>query len=546
MKSQKVCITAALLYANGPVHLGHMVEYTQADIAARFYRMLGHKTTYICGSDAHGTAIMLSAEKRGITPEALIEEIHQEHSKDMADFHVQFDNFGSTHSPENQELANTLFQRLEAAGDITRKTISQAYDAEHQMFLPDRYVKGTCPSCKTEDQYGDNCENCGASYTPTDLINPLSVLSGKPPARKETEHLFFELDKHRDFLLKFLDSSAVPDSSTNKLKEWFGEALRAWDISRDAPYFGFPIPGNEGKYFYVWFDAPIGYMASHQSLAKRDPSVDFDETWKADSTTKLIHIIGKDIVYFHALFWPTVLKQAGYRIPNQIQVHGYLTINGTKMSKSRGTFITARQYLDQLNPEYLRYYFAAKLSASTEDIDLNLEDFRTRVNADLVGKFVNIASRCAGFISKHFDGQLASELHDALGFDEAVAAGEVISKYYITFQYSKAMREIMQVADKANQYIDHHKPWVLAKEKPVSAEVQAITTQGLNLFKLLATYLKPVLPKTVEQIEAFLNCGELSWANRSEPLLNHKINPFKPLLTRITPEAIEALTDGSS
>lgn len=541
MKSQKICITAALLYANGPIHLGHMVEYTQADIFARFHRLMGHQVTYLCGSDAHGTPIMLSAEKKGIAPEELIAQIRDEHAKDLADFHVALDQFGSTHSPENQALANTIFERLNAAGDITRKTISQAYDAERDMFLPDRYVKGGCPNCKAPDQYGDNCEVCGASYSPTDLIDPASVLSGKAPVLKETEHVFFELNKHRDFLLEFLDSGAVPESVANKLKEWFDGDLRAWDISRDAPYFGFQIPGTEDKYFYVWFDAPIGYMASHKGLEKTGGELGFDETWLADSDTRLVQIIGKDIVYFHALFWPTVLKQANFRIPSHIQVHGYLTINGTKMSKSRSTFITARKYLEQLNPEYLRYYFAAKLNATNEDIDLNLEDFKTRVNADLVGKFVNIASRCAGFISKHFDGQLADSLHDPDAFTHAVAAGEQIAELYQSFQYSKAMREIMQLADLANQYIDHHKPWVLAKEKPVSAEVQAITTQGLNLFRLLAIYLKPVLPKTIEQVEVFLNGGELTWENRHEPLLNHSINKFKPLLTRITPEDIEAL-----
>jgi methionyl-tRNA synthetase len=517
-----------------------MVEYTQADILARTYRLLGHSTRYICGSDAHGTPIMLSAEKRGTPPEELIAEIREQHLANLNQFLIEIDSFASTHCAENQELATTIFERLEQNGDISRKTISQAYDADHDMFLPDRYVKGSCPNCKAEDQYGDNCEVCGASYSPTDLLNPISVLSNTPPTYRETEHLFFELNKHRDFLLEFLDSGAVPTASANKLKEWFGDDLRAWDISRDAPYFGFKIPGTEDKYFYVWFDAPIGYIASSKQLAERDDNFNFDATWNADSKTQLIQIIGKDIVYFHALFWPTILKQANYRIPSKLHVHGYLTINGEKMSKSRGTFITASKYLEQLDPEYLRYYYAAKLSATAEDIDLNLEDFRIRVNSDLVGKFVNIASRCAGFIRKQFDGQLAVELPDPAGFDAAVAAGESIKECYLNLQYSKAMREIMQLADKANQYIDHHKPWVLAKEKPGSEEVQAITTQGINLFKLLATYLKPVLPKTAAAVEAFLDT-ELNWDNRCEPLLNHTINKFKPLLTRITPEDIEAL-----
>lgn len=542
----KICITAALLYANGHAHLGHMLEYTQADIATRYYRLLGHDVTYVCGNDAHGTAIMLSAEKQGISPEQLIEKIHAEHLQDMTDFAVEFDYFGTTHSDENREMANLMFERIEAAGGISRKIISQAYDAEHEMFLPDRYVKGTCPHCKAEDQYGDNCEVCGSSYAAADLLNPFSVLSGKAPIYKETEHLFFELNQHRDFLLEFLSSNAVPEQSANKLKEWFNEDLRAWDISRDEPYFGFPVPNHDGKYFYVWFDAPIGYVSAHQALAKQNPHIDFDATWKPGSDTQLIHFIGKDIVYFHALFWPAVLKQAGFRTPSKINVHGYVTINGAKMSKSRGTFITARKYLDHLDPEYLRYYYAAKLNNSTEDIDLNLADFQARVNADLVGKFVNIASRCAGFITKHFDGKLAEELHDPAGFTAAVTAGDNISEHYATLQYSKAMREIMQVADLANQYIDQHKPWVLAKEKPVSAEVQAIATQGINLFKVIATYLKPVLPITTKKIEAFLNIDELTWDNRAEPLLNHNINKFQPLLSRIAPEAIEALTSVES
>lgn len=541
MEENNICITAALLYANGPVHLGHMVEYTQADILARMYRLLGRQVTYIGGSDAHGTPIMLSAEKRGISPEALITEIRQQHIDDLTDFLVQMDSFGSTHSPENEALANLIFERLKEKGSIHRKIISQAYDSDHALFLPDRYVKGGCPSCKAENQYGDNCEVCGASYSPNDLINPLSVLSGKPPIYKETEHLFFELNQHRDFLLQFLDSGAVPTASANKLKEWFKGDLRAWDISRDAPYFGFKIPGTKDKYFYVWFDAPIGYMASYQQLAEKDKTVHFDETWNKNSQVSLIQFIGKDIVYFHALFWPAILKDAEFRVPSKLHVHGYLTINGEKMSKSRGTFITARKYLEHLDPEYLRYYYAAKLNATTEDIDLNLEDFRSRVNADLVGKFINIASRCAGFIHKQFEGKLACELHDPSQFDASVALGESIKDYYLSLQYSKAMKEIMQLADLANQYIDHHKPWLLSKENPHSPLIQAICTQGINLFKLLSTYLKPVLPKTVSAVEDFLNCDELNWDNRREPLLNHTINQFQPLLTRVMPEDVEAL-----
>lgn len=542
MPRKKICITAALLYANGPVHLGHLIEYIQADMATRFHRLVGDDVRYLCGSDSHGTPIMLAAQKRGISPEQLIEEVHADHAADMKTFSVEFDHFSTTHSDENQALVETIFKRLDAKGGISRKSISQAFDPEHNMFLPDRYVKGDCPRCGASDQYGDNCEACGASYSPCDLKNAVSVLSGKPPESKSTEHLFFELESHRNFLLKWLESDAIPESCANKLKEWFDDELRAWDISRDAPYFGFSIPGTTDKFFYVWFDAPIGYMAADHQLAKKTNRDDWQADWQPDSDTQLIQFIGKDIMYFHALFWPTVLQEAGFRLPTALRIHGYLTVNGKKMSKSRGTFITAKQYAEQLNPEYLRYYYAAKLAPTTEDVDLNFEDFRQRVNADLVGKFVNIASRCAGFISKHFDGKLASALPDVAGFEQAVAAGEKIAAHYEKAEFAKAMREIMQLADLTNQYIDQQKPWIIAKEKPVSDQVQAIATQGINLFRVLSTYLKPVLPETIKEVELFLNDGELTWESRSTPLLDHTINRFKPLLTRITPEDIEALS----
>ena len=538
---RQILVTAALPYANGPIHLGHMVEYTQADIWVRFQRLRGHSCLFLCGDDAHGTPIMISAQKQGITPEALIDKTHGEHTRDFADFLIGFDNFHSTHSPENRELAESIYQRLKENGDIFTREISQAFDPVKNMFLPDRFIRGECPRCNAADQYGDVCESCGATYSPTELINPVSTLSDTQPIEKTSEHFFFSLDKYTDLLQQWIKDGHLQPHVANKLKEWFTEGLKPWDISRDAPYFGFEIPDAPGKYFYVWVDAPVGYMASFKNLLKTRPDLNFDDYWGNNSTAELYHFVGKDIVYFHALFWPAILHAAKFRLPTAVFVHGYLTIDGQKMSKSRGTFITARHYLEHLNPEYLRYYFAAKLSPQVEDIDLNLHDFAKRVNSDLVGKYVNLASRCAGFISKKFDGQLSAQLPEPELFNEFVTAGETIAEHYESLNYNKAVRTIMALADRANQYIDQQKPWVLAKEVGKEAQVQAACTQGLNLFKLLTTYLKPILPVTAENVETFLNTAPLDWQHRHDPLLNHTINRFKPLMQRIPPEVIEQL-----
>jgi len=537
-----ILMTIALPYANGLIHLGHMVEAIQGDIWARYQRLCGNPCLFICGSDAHGTAVMISAEKQGVSAEELVESTRKDHLHDYQQFLISFDNFYTTHSPENQKLTNEIYAKLVANGDISKRTISHAFDPEKQMFLADRFIKGTCPRCNANDQYGDNCESCGATYAVSELKNAKSTFSNATPIEKDSEHYFFDLSKYTDMLHQWIHSDKhLSTPVANKLNEWFGESLREWDISRDAPYFGFEIPNAPGKYFYVWLEAPVGYMASLVNLIEKRPEINFDHYWNKKSTTELYHFIGKDIVYFHSLFWPAMLYSAGYRLPTSIFVHGYLTINGTKMSKSRGTFITAKQYLAQLDPEYLRYYFAAKLNNQVEDIDLNLEDFALRVNSDLVGKYVNLASRCAGFINKKFEGMLADQLHDKTLFEEAASAGDSIAKHYESMNYNQAMREIMAVADRANQYIDHHKPWSLAKEEGKEFEVQLICTQGLNLFKLLTTYLKPVLPKTAEKVEAFLNTTPLTWDSKNEALLKHNINQFIPLMQRVTAEQLEAI-----
>jgi methionyl-tRNA synthetase len=534
-----ILVTIALPYANGQIHLGHMVEAIQADIWVRAQRLQGHQCLFISGNDAHGTAVMLSAEHHEVTPQQWVNQIHQDHSRDFSAFDVDFDNFHSTESEENKLLSESVYQSLLDRGDIVKRVISQAFDAEKQLFLSDRYIKGECPKCGAADQYGDNCEQCGATYSPMELKNPRSVLSDSVPIEKDSEHHFFVLENHRELLEAWVDSGALQSAVANKLKEWFNESLRDWDISRDAPYFGFEIPGSPGKYFYVWLDAPIGYIASTQHYAEKN-QLDYHRYWSADSDAELIHFIGKDIIYFHALFWPAMLQGAGYRLPNKVQVHGYLTVNGQKMSKSRGTFITASDFAQYINTDCLRYYYAAKLNNQIEDIDLNFEDFMARVNADLVGKFVNLASRCAGFIHKKFDDQLADQLHDEALFNEFVAAGESIATLYDELQFSRCMREIMKLADRANQYIDQHKPWVLAKDELQLELVQLVCTQGLNLFALLATYLQPVLPKTTAMIEEFL-LDDLAWQTLAEPLLATKINKFKPLMQRITAEDIAKL-----
>jgi len=541
-------VTSALPYANGPIHMGHLVEYIQTDIWVRYQRLVGNDCTYVCASDAHGTPIMLSARKAGIDPEQLVTRFHTEHEHDLSAFFVEFNNFYTTHSDENREIVEQIYARLKAGGLIEKRTIEQAYDEQEGMFLPDRFVRGTCPNpkCGAEDQAGDNCEVCGHTYSPSDLIDPKSVLSGTAPTLRESEHYFFLLGEFEDSLREWIAAGHVSQSVARKLDEWFETGLQDWDISRDAPYFGFKIPGTEDKYFYVWLDAPIGYMASLMNLSrKNDGNPDLDTFFAADSKTELYHFIGKDIVYFHTLFWPAVLEGAGYRKPTGVFAHGFLTVNGQKMSKSRGTFIAAATYLEELNPEYLRYYYAFKLGPGIDDIDLNLEDFITRINSDLVGKFVNIASRCAGFITRNFDGRLADELDNPALFDEFIAAGDAIQIAYEERKFSQAMRDIMKLADRANQYIDEHKPWQLIKDETQLPRVQAVCTQGLNLFRILMTYLKPTLPGITTAAEEFLNAGPLTWNNRCEPLLGVNINAFKPLITRIDEKAVARMVEKS-
>jgi methionyl-tRNA synthetase len=548
---RKILVTSALPYANGAIHMGHMVEYIQTDIWVRFQKMQGHQCTYVCADDAHGTPIMLRAQNEGITPEELIARVKQEHEADFAAFEIGFDNFHSTHSDENRELAETIYTRLKEAGHISTRTIEQAYDPVKEMFLPDRFLKGTCPRCGAEDQYGDNCEVCGATYSTSELINPVSVVSGATPIQKESEHYFFKLPEFDAILKEWTHTGHLQSEVANKLSEWFDAGLQEWDISRDAPYFGFEIPGAEDhsgnkKYFYVWLDAPMGYFASFKNLCDRSKASghegpDFDEYLKEDSDTELYHFIGKDIIYFHALFWPAILNGAGLRTPTAIYAHGFLTVNGQKMSKSRGTFINARNYLDHLDPEYLRYYFAAKLSNRVDDIDLNFEDFMARVNSDLVGKVVNIASRCAGFISKKCDGKLSDTCSEPELYQRFVAAGEQIAELFEQREFGHAMREIMVLADVANQYIDEQKPWVLAKDENTTVQAQAIYSTGVNLFRVLMSYLKPVLPVMAEKVETFLNIEPMTWTNISQPLCKHTINKFKPLMIRVEQEKIDAM-----
>lgn len=542
---REILVTSALPYANGSLHLGYMVEAIQTDIWVRFQRLHGAHCLYVCADDTHGTPTMLRAQSEGITPEALVGRYHQEHCDDLKDFHIGLDNFYTTHSEENRELANAIYASLAAGGHITRRHIKQFYDPEQAMFLPDRFIRGECPYCHAQDQYGDSCESCNRTYSPTDLINPISAVSGATPVLKESEHLFFNLPEFESMLREWTQAGHLQPEVTNKLEEWFETGLKEWDISRDAPYFGFEIPGEPGKYFYVWLDAPIGYLASLKNLCQTQQHLEFESYTKADSKKEMYHFIGKDITYFHALFWPAMLYGSGLRTPTGVFVHGFLTVDGQKMSKSRGTFIMARTYLDHLNPEYLRYYFAAKLGGGVDDIDLNFDDFLQRVNADLVGKVVNIASRCAGFINKRFNGQLSPELHNKSLFKTFSAARETIAREYEAREYSRAMREIMALADRANQYIDEHKPWVIAKEPGREEALQAICTMGLNCFRILITYLKPVLPVMAEKAETFLNIEPLSWDDVTSPLVNHTINPFKPLMTRVEKEHIDKMIEES-
>ena len=543
--ARKILVTSALPYANGSIHLGHMLEYVQTDMWVRFQKMRGQQCIYVCADDAHGSAIMLRAEEEGISPEQLIENVHAEHSADFADFLVDFDNFYTTHSEENRELAEQIYQRLKAAGHIAVRSVSQYYDPDKGMFLADRFIKGTCPECATPDQYGDNCEKCGATYRPTQLKEPYSAISGATPVLKESEHYFFKLPNFQSMLKEWTRSGTLQDSVANKLAEWLDAGLQEWDISRDAPYFGFEIPGAPGKYFYVWLDAPIGYMASFKNLCTRRPDLDFDEFWNKDSTTELYHFIGKDIINFHALFWPAMLDGADYRKPTAVHVHGYLTVNGAKMSKSRGTFIRARTYLEHLNPEYLRYYYASKLGRGVEDLDLNLDDFIQKVNSDLVGKVVNIASRTAGFIHKGNQGMLSAELPNPELWEKFQQAAPSIAKAYESRDFARAMRETMALADAANAWIAEQAPWAMNKVDGQQAQVQAICSQAINLFKQLVIFLKPVLPKLAADAEQFLNVAPLSWADLSHSLGAHQLNPFSSLLTRIDPKQVAAMVESS-
>ncbi len=542
---RKILVTSALPYANGSIHLGHLVEYIQTDIWVRFQKMRGHDCRYVCADDTHGTAIMLRAEKEGIPPEALIDRVWHEHTGDFAGFHIGFDHYYSTHSEENRKLASTIYQRLKDAGLIEVKTIAQLYDPVKNLFLPDRFIKGECPKCGAKDQYGDNCEVCGATYSPTELKNPVSAISGATPIHKDSEHYFFKLGACEAFLREWTTSGALQNEAANKMQEWFETGLANWDISRDAPYFGFEIPDAPGKYFYVWLDAPVGYMASFAKLAALR-GLNFDDWWGVDSRAELVHFIGKDILYFHALFWPAMLKYSGYRLPTAIHAHGFLTVNGQKMSKSRGTFITAQSYLAQgLNPEWLRYYYAAKLNGTLEDIDLNLEDFVLRVNSDLVGKFVNIASRTAGFMHKNFSGRLAEGIANIDLVAEFQAAAGGIAGHYEARDYAKALREIMALADRANQYVADEKPWELAKKPEAVYRLHEVCTVALNLFRLLTLYLKPVLPKLAEAVEAFLNIESLVWEDAGTLFIHRRINEYRHLMTRIDPTAIDAMLEAN-
>jgi len=544
-QQRKILVTSALPYANGAIHMGHLVEYLQTDIWVRFQKLRGHDCTYVCASDAHGTPIMLKARELGISPEQLTTQVSEDFVRDFSAFGVDFDNYYTTHSPENEALVSEIFSVLRDKGDIVTRTIEQAYDEKEGMFLPDRFVRGTCPFCRTEDQYGDACENCSKTYTPADLIDPVSVISGTTPVRRKSEHYFFRLGDYTDRLRGWMDDADLDKSVVAKLDEWFETGLQDWDISRDAPYFGFRIPGTDDKYFYVWLDAPIGYMASFRNLIERRRDLDFDEYWRPGGDTEVYHFIGKDIMYFHTLFWPAVLAGSGFRTPSSVFVHGFLTVNGQKMSKSRGTFIKARTYLDNLDPSFLRYYYAAKLGPTIEDIDLNLEDFIARVNSDLVGKLVNIASRCAGFISKRFDGRLAEQLSDIDLFAEFGDASERIAAHYERREYSKAMRLIMALADKANRYIDDHKPWVMIKDPEKLVDVQLVCTQGLNMFRSLMIYLAPVIPAVAEAARQYLNEEEWGWSDAGSPLLGKALPKFQPLLTRVEPDQVQRMVEQS-
>lgn len=542
--TRKILVTSALPYANGAIHLGHLLEYIQTDIWVRFQKSRGQQCHYVCADDAHGTAIMLRAEQEGITPEALIERVSREHQEDFARFGVAFDNYYTTHSAENRHFSELIYTRLRDAGHIATRDIEQMYDPERGLFLADRFIKGTCPKCKTDGQYGDNCEACGATYTPAELIDPVSAVSGATPEVRSSTHYFFKLPDFADFMQRWINDDRVQPQIRNKLMEWFEDGFNEWDISRDAPYFGFEIPDAPGKYFYVWLDAPIGYLASFKNLCERE-GLDFDSYWNPDSDAEVYHFIGKDIVYFHALFWPAMLHGAGFRTPTAVNCHGFVTVDGAKMSKSRGTFVKAATYADHLNPEYLRYYFAAKLTSGIDDLDLNLDDFAARVNSDLVGKVVNIASRCAGFVKKIGGGTLSSHCAEPAMVSRFIAAGDDVAEHYENREFGRAMRRIMELADEANTYIAEAEPWVLAKQHGRDQEVLDICSVGINLFRQLMVYLAPVVPAMAEQARVFLNLDTLDWASRHEVLANHDINKFKPLMTRIERSSIDAMLEAS-
>lgn len=543
--SRTLLVTSALPYANGSIHLGHLVEHIQTDLWVRHQRMQGHTVHYICADDTHGTPVMLAAQAQGIPPEQLIQQARREHVRDFESFHVHHDLYYSTHTPETRHLAESIYLKLKQAGYIAIRSIEQLYDPQRALFLPDRFIKGECPRCHAKDQYGDNCEACGASYAPTDLINPVSALSGATPVRRSSEHHFFRLALCESFLREWTHSGTIPPEAANKLEEWFKTGLTDWDISRDKPYFGFEIPQAVDKFFYVWLDAPVGYMGTFKKLAE-ERGLDFDAVWNKGSPVELYHFIGKDILYFHSLFWPAMLECAGYRTPTRLFVHGFLTVNGQKMSKSRGSFITAHQYLQVLDPEYLRYYFAAKLNGSMDDIDLNLQDFCARINSDLVGKYINIASRCAGFLTKRFDGWLAPTLHEQAApvLQTTYGAAQSIAQHFHERDYARAIRDIMTLADAANQYIDRYKPWELAKQPEHAPLLQQVCSAGMELFRLLTLFLKPVLPVLAQRVESFLNIPPLQWAHAfpTQALTGQRIQPYQHLLTRIDPKQLDRLT----
>ena len=530
---RKILVTSALPNANGPIHLGHMLEQIQTDIWVRYQKSMGNKVIYVCADDTHGTATMLKAEAESTTPEELVEKVRQEHLRDSEKFLISFDNYFSTHSEENREFSELIFNRLNERGLIFKKNIKQLFDIDKQLFLADRFVIGDCPKCGSSGQYGDNCEVCGATYDATDLINPRSAISETKPILKESEHLFFDLPKYQSFLEHWTGSGTLQPQISNKLKEWLSSGLKAWDISRDAPYFGFQIPGTENKYFYVWMDAPIGYLASFENLCRQRDDIKFDDFWDRDTNAEVHHFIGKDIVNFHALFWPAMLDAADFRTPTKVNAHGFVTVNGTKMSKSRGTFILAKDYLKVLNPEYLSYYYATKLNGSVDDIDLNLEDFVQRINSDLVGKIVNIASRTASFITKNFNGELADDVHDPALLAQFKETGKEISNLYENREFNKAVREITGLADLANQYIAKHEPWKLAKNPDKSSQLHLVCSQAIEMFRILQIFLKPILPNSAAKAEEFLDTDPLLWADLDKPLFGKSIKPFKKLLDRI-------------